>query len=482
MVRRKFHRAKPKKKRRGAPSPSDAKGAMKGVPIPKSGRSGIYWPAMPRHVDASVLALQHQFEQSQWWPAETLLQYQLRQLEFLLAHAVRTVPHYRRRLTVMKGVRRGGLTPDVWAKIPILKRSEIQEVGDGLISRRPPKDHGRLRDIKTSGSTGRPIRVKGTDVTGLFFAALNLRYHLWHGRDFSGKVACIRNLNQKQAQAAKNGKPTAWVPGYRSGPMYFFSINRPISEQMDWLVAQDADYLLTFPSNLMALLRHSADSGIKPAKLSQVATMSETLDPAVRESCMRVWNATLSDAYSSEELGMIAFQCPENTHYHLQAESLFVEILDEEGALCAPGQVGRIVVTDLHNFAMPLIRYEIGDYAEVGEACSCGRGLPVLNRIVGRTRNMLTLPTGDKIWPSFPENQMMPIAPIRQFQIVQLSLEKVSARFAIARALTEDEEQRLKEFLIGCLGHSFELDLVYVDEIPRPAGGKYEDFVSLVER
>jgi phenylacetate-CoA ligase len=166
----------------------------------------------------------------------------------------------------------------------------------------------------------------------------------------------------------------------------------------------------------------------------------------------------------------------------VQAESLFVEILDDGDRPCRPGQIGRVMITDLHNFAFPLIRYEIGDFAEVGETCRCGRGLPVLKRIVGRTRNMLVLPNGDKFWPSFPENQMMPIAPIRQFQIVQCSLENVSAKFAIARAPTEDEENTLREFLIGCLGHRFGLDLDYVDEIPRSAGGKYEDFVSLVDK
>ena len=449
---------------------------MKGVPIPKSGRSGIVWPTLPRHVDASVLALQYQFEQSQWWPAETLLQYQLRQLEFLLAHAVRTVPHYRRRLTVMKGVSRGGLTPDVWAKIPILKRSEIQEVGDGLISRRPPKEHGRLRDITTSGSTGRPIRVKGTDVTGLFFRALNLRYHLWHGRDFSGKVACIRNLNQRQAQAAKNGKPTTWVPGYRSGPMYYFSINRPISEQMDWLVGQDADYLLTFPSNLMALLRHSADSGIKPAKLSQVATMSEVLDPAVRVACANVWNASVTDAYSSQETGMIALQCPDFDHYHVQAENVLVEILEEDGKPCAPGKVGRLVVTDLHNFATPLIRYEIGDYAEAGKPCSCGRGLPVLSRILGRVRNMLTLPNGDQLWPSFPSKLFLAIAPVKQLQLIQRRLDEIEVRLAVDGTLSGEQEERLREALNTRLGHPFNYRFTYVDEIPRSASGKYEDF------
>ncbi len=420
-------------------------------------------------------------DHSQWWPAEKILVTQLGQAETLLDHAIRTVPHYRDRIGVLKGVKPGGLTSELWANIPILTRSDIQEIGDDLFSRATPKDHGRLRSVKTSGSTGRPITVKATDVTGLFFAALNLRNHLWQGRDFTGKVACIRNLNKKQADIAKSGQFVQWVDGYKSGPMTLFSINRPIAEQMDWLIRQKADYLLTFPSNLMALLRHSTDTGVTPDTLRQVATMSETLDSAVRQACRTIWDVSVSDVYSAEEAGIIAIQCPGFDHYHVQAESLIVEILDDDNRACPAGDIGRIVVTNLHNFASPLIRYDIGDYAELGETCPCGRGLPVLKRIIGRSRNMLVLPNGGKIWPSFPEAQMMPIAPIRQFQIVQHSLEKVSAKFAVSRALTSDEELNLKEFLIGCLHHSFELDINYVDEIPRSPSGKYEDFISLVE-
>ena len=76
-----------------------------------------------------------------------------------------------------------------------------------------------------------------------------------------------------------------------------------------------------------------------------------------------------------------------------------MEVLDNHGRPCKEGETGRVVLTDLHNFTMPLIRYEIGDYAEVGPPCACGRGLPVLARILGRSRNMLTLPAGDRIWP-----------------------------------------------------------------------------------
>ena len=298
--------------------------------MPLRSRTGIDWPAIPQAPDAIILALLKQLDQSQWWPGGKILAMQLRQAELLFAHAARTVPFYRRRLEVLKDIRRGGLTLDAWAKIPILKRSEIQEAADGLTSRRPPRDHGRLLDIKTSGSTGRPIEIKGTDVTRVFLAALNLRYHLWHGRDFSGKVASIRNLNREQTEAAEKGEPMEWARGYRSGPMVMFPINRPIREQMEWLAGQDPDYLLTFPSNLMALLRHSADSGIKPSRLSQVATMSEVLDPAVRAACREVWNAPVTDAYSSEETGIIALQCADFDHYHVQAESLLVEVLDEQ--------------------------------------------------------------------------------------------------------------------------------------------------------
>jgi phenylacetate-CoA ligase len=127
------------------------------VRVPRSGRSGIHWPAMPRYADALVLALQCQWEQSQWWPAETLAEHQLRQLELLLAHAARTVPFHRGRLDAITGLRRGELTMDAWRRLPVLGRTDIQEAGAALVSRRVPKDHGDTSDISTSGSTGRPV-------------------------------------------------------------------------------------------------------------------------------------------------------------------------------------------------------------------------------------------------------------------------------------------------------------------------------------
>lgn len=162
MFRRKSSRTKSKNDRGEVPPPGDARGVTMHVRVPRSGRSGIHWPAIPSYVDAVVLALQHQWEQSQWWPPETLVEHQLRQLEFLVAHASRTVPIYRERLRALAGTRRGELTMDLVRRIPVLRRTDIQEAGAALLTRRLPEDHGNTFDVSTSGT---PRRLTGIGVT-----------------------------------------------------------------------------------------------------------------------------------------------------------------------------------------------------------------------------------------------------------------------------------------------------------------------------
>ncbi len=142
------------------------------------------------------------------------------------------------------------------------------------------------------------------------------------------------------------------------------------------------------------------------------------------------------NAYSAKEVCTIALQCPEHGNLHVQSESLLVEILDEDGAACGPAEVGRVVVSDLHNFAMPLIFYEIGDYAEPGEPCACGRGLSVLRRVLGRSRNRVRLPSGEFMWPRFGANRVSRIAPVLQSQLVQVSVSKNHVNLVVERSLT----------------------------------------------
>jgi phenylacetate-CoA ligase len=164
----------------------------------------------------------------------------------------------------------------------------------------------------------------------------------------------------------------------------------------------------------------------------------------------------------------------------VQSESVKVEVLDDAGRPCAPGAIGRVVVSSLHNFAMPILRYKLGDYAEAGAPCPCGRGLPTLARILGRSRNMLVLPSGERYWPLSGAFEFRDIAPIRRSQMVQLDLERIEMRMVADRPVTPDEERRLAGVVRRWVGHPFEVQFKYLDAFPASASGKFEDFISMV--
>ena len=474
MARRTSSRAKPKKDPRPAPPPGDAKGPVKDALVPRSGRPEIHWPAIPKPREAAVLALLYQYEESQWWPAETLVKHQLLQLEQLLWYAARAVPLYRERLAVLAGTRRGELTMDLFRRIPLLTRTDIQEAGSALLTRDLPKRHGKMYDISTSGSTGRPITVKGTGITDVVSRAVNLRYHVWHGRDFSAKVANIHKMKHP-AEAKRASK---WVPGFDSGPMVHFDITRPIQDQVDWLQKVKPYYLLTHPGNLHAMVKRCEETGVTIPNLREVATLGEVLEPEVRAACKKAWGVSVIDAYSAFEAGVLALQCPENVHYHVQSEGSLVEIIDDEGAPCAPGRIGRVVITVLHNFATPLIRYAIGDYAEAGGPCACGRGLPVITRVLGRTRNMLTLPSGGHLWPVFADIFSKALAKtipsLRQAQLVQRIPEEIEVRLVVTQSVAAEDEERARKALGKALTDAFAYRFVYMDEIPLANSAKFE--------
>jgi phenylacetate-CoA ligase len=140
---------------------------------------------------------------------------------------------------------------------------------------------------------------------------------------------------------------------------------------------------------LMAQLR---SDGTTLHGVLEVRTVAESISDELRVDVAEQLNAKLFDVYSSEELGYMAIQCPVQNQYHVQSESLLLEVLREDGSSCALNEPGRIVVTSLLNYATPLIRYEIGDYGELAGPCSYGRDLPVLKTINGRVRNMLRHP------------------------------------------------------------------------------------------
>jgi phenylacetate-CoA ligase len=455
------------------------------IPIPDSSVPGIIWPAIPKLNSNILLTLLFQLEQSQWWPPERLRAAQFRQASHLLRHAFESVTYYQKRLG------EAGFNPDTaldeesWLRLPLLKREDIQQAEKKLRSRALPKAHGKTTNIVTSGSTGTPVKLLGTGLTGIFWNLFTVRDFFWRRCDVSGTLAAIRYDRTGSAPYPDGVVLPNWGPGFASaiptGPSKFLSIEASVAQQAEWLARQDPNYLITHPSNLEALIRHCSEEGIKLPSLREAETLSELVPPNLRALCQEQWHVPLVDMYTTQEAGYLALQCPEHVHYHIQSEHVIVEILDENGRPCAAGETGRVVVTDLHNFATPLIRYDIGDYAEAGAPCDCGRGLPVITKIHGRQRNMIQLPDGTRHWPLLSYDKFIEFAPIKQFQFVQKTLEIIEVKFVTGRPLNSEEEARLRKLINSRLGDAFDLQFTYHDEIPRSASGKFEDFRSEIE-
>jgi len=440
----------------------------------KSVLPGAVWPAIPAPGAATALALLHQIEQSQWYSPDVLEACQLEQLTTLLRHAWTTVPWYREHWRESFDPT-AAATGASLARLPLLTRRNLRDGFEQLQSSACPKEHGPIHRQRTSGSTGAPVSVLTTGFTALYWRVFTLRDHLWHGRDLGRKLAVVRHRSSLET-APNWGVATAGL--VETGPAVGNSIRSDAGEILDWLDRERPGYFFTHPSLLEALARLSIRQGRRLEGLLEVRTLAESLGPDLRELCREAWGVPLTDLYSSTDAGYIALQCPDHLHYHVQSEGLRVEIIDADGRACAPGEVGRVVVTTLQNYAMPLIRYDIGDYAELGPPCPCGRGLPVLKRILGRVRNMIVAPDGKSFWPAFGPLRLMDVLPIVQYQFVQKSTTLIEARIVAATPLDARQEAQLRERVATRIPPGMELRITYCERIERSASGKFEDYLS----
>lgn len=421
-----------------------------------------------------VQTIQQHFDQMQWWSPEKILEYQLQKVDHILRFAIDTVPYYKD-----YKLSNDPLTLEEFQKIPILTRSDIQQNGDNLITNDLPFNHLPMFDVITSGSTGNPIKVKGTSYTGMFLHALTLRGHLWHKRDFNSTNITVKAMSSKSKQPVK--RYMSWALGHETGPAIEIDVTIPIDRIFDMLVQVDPEYLHVHPTTLRGLIKVSDELSVKLKALREVRTMGEVVDNELRELCSTEWNVPIVDMYSTEEFNTITHQCPDHEHGHVQADNVFVEILNDDNEPCKPDEIGRVVVTSLTNYATPLIRCDLADYAEVGDLCPCGRGLPVLKSILGRSRNMVTLPNGQQFLPVFGVGTALVDLPIIQHRLVQTTLNDIEVRLVVKRELDEDEKNQIQDFFSHNFNHPFNFLIVYVDELPRGANGKYEFFINEIE-
>ena len=440
--------------------------------------SNVAWPPLVQGVAALVEAYVARLEVTEWLPLEKIEAAQRQQLGILAEHCAQHSPAFARRLaaanlTAAELAQPGGLT-----RLPPLTRRGLQD-HDGLFCTSVPEAHQPTGMTQTSGSTGEPTRVMRTGLNKLGHMAMTVRDNRWQRRDARGRLAAMSAHRHEVQDLPDWGEPLGLL--YVTGPALGLPATLDIAELHRRIADFAPQVLVTYPSVLNAMLDIVERGGRPFDGLAHVRCMSEMVHPELRERTRAVLGLAIEDAYTSEEFGFIALQCPDADGYHVMAETHIVEVVDGVGEPCAPGEWGRVLVTDLHNFATPLIRYQIGDYAMAGATCACGRGLPRLERIMGRARNLVVMPDGARHWPLTGYGKFHDIAPVQHYQLIQHDLGTVEMRLVVAQPLSPAQEAALKAQVQTSLGHPFAIRLTYfADTLPPDPSGKREEFVSLV--
>lgn len=435
----------------------------------------IEWPRVHTGMAAVTIALLAELEKTQWMRPEHIEAAQLHQARLLLRHHVDRNPWFAARIAA------AGLTPDMitsteaFRRIPMLKRGDIQRAGDAFYATEVPKSHEPIMEIKTSGSTGEPVVVRKTNVNALFWGVHAIRDHHWAKRDQRGKISSIRADIFTYAESPSWGMPMSMIT--RTGPAQGMPASMDIAEQLRRVREFKPSILLIYPNNLNAFL-DEWEAGWDMDYIKHIKTIGETVSPELRARTKAITGLSIEDNYSSNEMGCMAIQCPDHNHYHIMSETVILEILDDDGNPCKPGETGRVVVTDLHNFISPLIRYDIGDFAVPGEPCTCGRGLPVLQRVVGREHSIIKRPDGTRGWPIFYGAKMNGIAPVRQYQFIQHTINDIEFRCYTDDPLTPEQESGLIALVQEALGHPFNINLIqYRERLPTTKVGKFQEFI-----
>ncbi|HEY7643626.1 MAG TPA: hypothetical protein VH858_01180 [Hyphomicrobiales bacterium] len=426
-----------------------------------------------------ITAFLRALDETQYLPPDRMRAYQQRLLASLLRHARAETAFYPDRLA---RIFRAGdeIDWDRWQDIPILTRHEAQENFEALSARSLPPAAGAAIEDTSSGSTGRPLRHLTTDLQYLGAACCSERFFRWHGLRPEALTARIRATKHPEAVYPGGRLRPSWRVGHDESPAMDLTIGTAAASQLEWLRRIKPAYLITYPSNLRELARIATEMG-EAIDFDRVLTAGEMISDDMRTAIRGYFGKEPLDRYGSSETGYISGTCPVSLKHHVASELVLLEIVDDDGNPLGPGEEGRIVVTPFYNLAMPLIRYDIGDRGVLsGERCGCGRTLPVIERLLGRTRNMFRFADGTACWPVLLASEMRQFVAIRQFQAVQSTHTDIELRYVPDRSGQIEDPAGLTAYMRERLHPSVNVTITAVERIERSAGGKYEDYLSLV--
>jgi phenylacetate-CoA ligase len=406
------------------------------------------------------LTLTRKLIQLQFEPHEFLMARQLRKLRTLLLHAYQTVPMYR---SLLKSARIDPATIRTYSdltRLPVITKETIRaSFPEGILSRGLSK-RGKL--VHTAGSTGKPFAFFADRSSSAISIATRLFLDMWLGVDPGHKQLVIKVRNNWRDRLLLN--EVALSP--------FEVTGASLARVIDFLNREHPAVVGGHPSALGLMAegilsqQHSLTFEAKAG-----FTTAETLLPGVRHRLEKAFGAPFFDRYGASELnGYAGQECEFKAGIHVVPEIALIEVV-RDGEHVGVGEKGTVLVTNLTNFVCPLIRYVIGDEAKLGDGCPCGRNLPMLEQVVGRTVDYVKTKTGSlRALPDFH----IPLdiwKEIIQYQFVQRSQGELIVRIVPGEGYNSQTETRILAYLKQCAA-DMEYNVELVSEIPADRAGK----------
>jgi len=426
-----------------------------------------------------TFAYWRQLERSQWLGLEELRASQQMGLSRLLVHAGVSCPYYRDAWQARRLDPRGVGSLADFQQWPVIDRETIRQNRCQMRS-----ESGRMPLMKkaTGGSSGVPLEF---DLNG---DSNDRRMAAWHrGYGWAGAAPGTRQWHLwggalGNPSRAKRAKDSLYHRLYRRTMCNSFGLSE---DRVPWYFEQlnrcRPDSIVAYTNPLYFFASALAERGLIPHSPKSIVVGAEKLHGFQRATIERVFRAPVFETYGSREFMLIGGECEEHAGLHLTAENLLVEILDDAGRPTPDGDEGNVVITDLTNYGMPFIRYANGDRAIAGaQKCRCGRGLPLLRKVVGRRLDMLETADGRRIPGEFFPHLMKEFAPIRRFQIVQEDLQSIEVRLVVNADWNDSTRNSLEQQIRAVAGEAVELDIKVVDEIPLTRAGKLQVVVRRV--
>ncbi len=439
----------------------------------------VIHPLWARREDRHAGRLARELRRRAFDPPAVVAARQLAALRRVLHHAAATVPYYRDLFARLRFVPDDVATFDDLERLPLLTKADVRTRGDELLSE--AYRGTRLTRKRTSGSTGVPLTV-WLDAEGLCWKrACTLRSDEWSGWRRGERMAkAWGNPDYKQFG----------LKGWLRNALYERAIHLNTLRMSPGDLRDFAKRLHREQPSLIFGHAHSlfliADTiereGLPAYAPRGIIATSMVLHDFQRRRIEAVFNCPVTNRYGCEEVSLIACECEAHRGMHVNADSVYVETVKDGRRVV--GEPGGIVVTDLSNFAMPLVRYQIGDAGVLSDrVCPCGRGLPMLESLEGREADYVVTASGDLVSGiSLTENFAVLVPGVAQLQIVQEEVRSFTFRIVRGADFTAASERKVADLVVERFGRGTRHRLEFVEAIPQEPSGKYRFCISKVAR